>query len=272
MVIQTMIFHVPQEGAPDQLIPLLDAWNTSNKIFTNSKAISDFARSLGISSRTELHSMALACGLIEKDDVGAVSLTPTGKLVSCIKVDVRPEIIHYLLYTGWKDELPGNKALLWSYRTVTDHYWEQPEVNIVTDADKLTEQIRNLIQEKFGCNPSFSPKSLRGVRKWLEALTPPVIQNNIFTRRRFCSPELILLALGWAARSGGIELGVDVLLTGERRETISRLCLLESASLDRVIDWMMPLYPKIVLPGTNAGVYGRFVRFLKWPELNDLIG
>jgi len=59
-----------------------------------------------------------------------------------------------------------------------------------------------------------------------------------------------------------------MLLTPERREMLYRICLLEPA-LDRALDWMLPLYPQVI-PGTRAGIYGRFVRLHKLPELSDL--
>ncbi len=112
-------------------------------------------------------------------------------------------------------------------------------------------------------------KAIR-INNWLEALVPPVIENNIFTRRSFCPPELTLLASGWVAQTMDGELDIDFLLTPPRREAICRLCLLEPNSLDNVLDWMLPNYPDIVQPGTSAGVYGRYLRFLKWPGVTDL--
>jgi hypothetical protein len=135
----------------------------------------------------------------------------------------------------------------------------------------MAEEIRNLIQESFKTDPSFSAKSIRGVRKWLEAITPPVMEDDLFSRRHFCPPELALLALGWVGQQSGGETGIDFLLTPERRNAVCRVCLLDPSALDRVLDWTLPLYPGVVRPGTSAGVYGRFIRFLKWPKLKDLL-
>ncbi|MBN1877088.1 MAG: hypothetical protein JXA33_22890 [Anaerolineae bacterium] len=118
---------------------------------------------------------------------------------------------------------------------------------------------------------SLSKFSLVGATHWLKALTPPVIENDIFTRRHFCPPELALLALGWVGQATNGDLCIDFLLTPERRESLCRICLLDPSALDRVLDWTLPLYPTVVQPGTGAGVYGRFVRFLRWPELRDLL-
>jgi len=82
---------------------------------------------------------------------------------------------------------------------------------------------------------------------------------------------LLLLALGYVAQQTEAEIGIDLLLTPERREMLCHVCLLEPAALDRALDWMLPLYPQVIEPGTRAGVYGRFVRLHKMPELSDLI-
>lgn len=68
------------------------------------------------------------------------------------------------------------------------------------------------------------------------------------------------------------DLSIDLLLTPDRRDAICRLCLLEPAALDKTLNWMLPLYPHIVVPGTTGGTYGRFLRFLRWPTLADLTG
>ena len=118
---------------------------------------------------------------------------------------------------------------------------------------------------------SLSRDSLRGAYHWLQALIPPVIEDEHFNQRYFCSPELMLLSIGWVAQQMDGEIGIDYLITPERRESICRLCLLEPSALDRVLDWMLPNYSDVVQPGTSAGTYGRFLRFLKWPEIGDLL-
>ena len=118
---------------------------------------------------------------------------------------------------------------------------------------------------------SLSWRSLKGVLNWLDGVVPPVIENETLTRRYFCPPELALLAAGWVAQQTEGELGIDFLLTPERREMICKVCLLDPMALDRVLDWTLPLYPEVMVAGTNAGVYGRFLRFLKWPESSDLL-
>lgn len=266
-----LTFHVPQEAEPGTLISLLEAIDAEQAEFDTVASLLDFAQQHGLISRPEIHIFASDCGLLQKDQVNGIELSELASRMLQLKPETRPDIVHYLIYSGWQSENPFNKTVLWSYRQVVDLLWQQPGANISKIANVIAEEIRNHIQETFESDPSFSPKSIRGVRKWLEALTPPVIENDVFSRRHFCPPELAVLALGWVGQTMGGQVGVDLLLTPERREAMCRICLLEVAALDRVLDWTLPLYPDVVRPGTGAGVYGRFVRFLKWPELQDLM-
>ncbi len=118
---------------------------------------------------------------------------------------------------------------------------------------------------------SFSRKSLTGARKWLDALQPTVIEDNIFTRRAFCSPELMLLAIGYVLRDDPDATEIDILLSRDRREQICRICLLAPESFDRTLDWAIPVFPKLIEPGTSAGTYGRFIRLHKMPTLQDVV-
>lgn len=274
----SLTFHVPTEFAPDKALPLLKTIYDEKVVFSSVKDLQTFAREHGLSDRVEIQAMASATGLLQKKGNIEISLSDQANTIIQLKTNIRADIVHYLLYTTWKQNQPEQYSFLWSYREVVDSYWGQATVNVVETANLIAEEINNRTQAIFtgveGYNPgevSFSPKSIRGVRVWLEALTPPVIESSIFTRRSFCSPELTLLAVGWVAQTMEGELGIDFLMTPPRREALCRLCLIEPNVLDSVLDWMLPSYPEIIQPGTSAGVYGRYLRFLKWPEVTDLI-
>jgi len=273
---QRLTFHFPPEGEPGKLLPLLEAMYFEDLQFPTVKALLGYAQERGLGQRTEMQILAMACGVLVKTDRG-ISLSMTARTILQTKPEVYADLIHYLLYTGWQQKMPSVNTFLWSYRQVTDTLWERSQANLVSIAKVIALQVDNYTQQVFGNLPgyagsSFSTKSIRGIRKWLEALRPPVIDaNHEFQRRYFCPPELAVLAVGWGARTTGGETGIDVLLTPERREIISKLCVLEPSALDKVIDWMLPLYDDIVRPGTNAGAYGRFLHFLKWPEITDLV-
>ena len=210
-------------------------------------------------------------------------LTETGQNVLIIcerKPDLWGEIFHYQHYTLWHTNEPEKNGFSWTYRNFVNYLWETGHFE--TDNASLEPIVLSLIN-KVETEPAFEIeqthnavvslgwRSLRGAYHWLEALVPPVIENETFNRRYFCPPELALLASGWTARQMDGEIGIDYLLTPERRNAISRLCLLDPSALDKVLDWMLPNYPNVVQPGTSAGTYGRFLRFLKWPEISDLL-
>ncbi len=193
------------------------------------------------------------------------------------------DLLHYLHYSLWKADEPLEYGFSWTYRSFSDYLWRAGITCL--DAD-LWEPVVGLLIGKIESIPCFSRSianttregtvslskySLIGATHWFRALTPPVIEREVFTRRAFCPPELALLALGWVGRTQGGEVGIDWLLTPERREAVCKVCLLEPTALDRVLDWTLPLFPDVIRPGTGAGVYGRFLRFLKWPELSDLL-
>jgi hypothetical protein len=90
-----------------------------------------------------------------------------------------------------------------------------------------------------------------------------------FHRRITCSAELFLLALSRSCQLRGSEIGMDVLLSAQRREEISRLCLLEPLQFDRILDWMLPIFPQFVSQGTRTGSYGRFVRLHRFVTVED---
>jgi hypothetical protein len=271
-----LTFHIPQEAEPEAVLPLLEAMFFENKTFSTVKALLEFTDQRGLGNRTEIQILAKTCGLLEKEDV--IKLTSKAKTIVQLKNEVQSDIVHYLLYTGWSYEKLTIHTRLWSYRQVVDSLWQRSPVNVLTMTNEMVMEIVNLTEEIFGHLPtyeggaSFSDKSIRGVRKWLKSVNPPVInEKEEFERRYFCPSQLSLLAAGWVARTSGGEVGIDLLLTPERREAISKLCLIDPSALDKVLDWMLPIYPKIVQPGTRAGAYGRFIRFQKWPQVEDLV-
>jgi len=192
------------------------------------------------------------------------------------------ELLHFLHYTLWSKLHPEDNGFSWTYQAFTDYLWEKRQLSL---DDEFWSPVVATISGQIETNQVFqdrittatkegtislSKRSLTGIVNWLEVLIPPVIKSNTFTRRNFCPPELTLLAAGWIAQTMEGEIGIDFLITPPRREAICRLCLLEPNNLDKVLDWMLPNYPEIVQPGTSAGVYGRYLRFLKWPEIADL--
>jgi hypothetical protein len=271
-----LTFHIPQEAEPEVVLPMLQAMFFEDKSFPTVKALLEFTDQRGLGNRTEIQILATTSGLLEKDN--GIKLSAKAKTIAQLKSETQSDVVHYLLYTGWSPEKPTTNTRLWGYRQVVDSLWQRAPINVLAITNELVTEIVNRTEETFGHLPayqggaSFSNKSIRGVRKWLEKVNPSVInEEEEFERRYFCPSQLALLAAGWTARTTGGEIGIDLLLTSERREAMSRLCLLDPSALDKVLGWTLPIYPEIIQPGTRAGAYGRFIRFLKWPQIEDLI-
>lgn len=278
MAASKLTLHVPPDAGPDQVLLLIERLSEDPyHRFSSNQELLEFAETWNIDNRSEIPSLAIALGLLDRN-TGEVGVSQKGLQLQDLKPQIHPDIAHFMLYTGWSEEQPATNVLFWSYRLVCNYFWEHSPLDILQTAPVLVEEVINRSEQAFarvnGYNSgavSFSDKSIRGVRKWLEVLRPPVIEGDTFTRRHFCPPELLLLALGYIARQTEAEMiGIDLLLTPERREMLCRICLLEPAALDRVLDWMLPLYREVVEPGTRTGAYGRFVRLRKMPELSDL--
>jgi hypothetical protein len=192
------------------------------------------------------------------------------------------EILHFLHYTRWSPREPTAHAFSWVYRQFTQLLWEanqalvddgylKPAVGTLIGIIESEPAFTDVIGSKTRAGTvSLSTASLIGALSWLAVLQPPVMNGQQFSRRFFCPPELMVLALSWVAQTSGGELGIDFLLSPERRKALCMLCLLDHAALDRSIDWALPLFAECIRPGTRAGAYGRFVRFVHWPQLADL--
>lgn len=270
MAMTNIITHIPPEAEPDKLLALLIEMRSVDAAFSSLGSLLDFGEEHGLGRRTELPSFARNFGFLLQDSSGQIELSEIGQLLADAKAELRADISHFYIYTAYDISQPTMRTESWAYQQVVNGFWQRSPMNVLSANGPVVEEVNNAALELFEASISFSPKSIRGVRKWLEALHPPVIEGDVFQRRHFCPPELLLLAVGHVGQQTEGEPGIDLLLTPPRREAICRLCLLEPAALDRVLDWMVPLYPAVVVPGTTAGAYGRFLRFLRWPTLADV--
>jgi hypothetical protein len=280
MASNRLIIHIRPDAEPTNIAALLRHMDRhrDQQIETIADLIG-FSFEIGI-KRDEGESIAAMMqllGLIMRDELG-VHITNLGDSFLQIREDAQNDVLHFLFYILWSVNEPATAVKSWSYRYNVDRYWNVQTATL--DADNVArrvEEARTDAEAAFAemgleeVDPtSFGPKSLTAIHKWLHALNPPVIENNIFTRRSFCPPELLLLALGWVVGREGLP-DTDVLLSREARDAVCRVCLLEPTAFDRALDWMIPIFPDVIAPGTTAGFYGRFVRFHKLPELADTI-
>ena len=224
--------------------------------------------------RNEPLTLAGLLGLLDKSASGFV-LSPTAWSIHAMAPAVRSDMMHFLLWSAWKPGANGALGISWSYRAFCNRLWDQQVVHLTSgEVASVVADLLGEAREVFlGADSlAYRPDSVRGLRRWLHSLDPPVMDGDVFRRREVCSREVLLLALGQVAREDGAELGVDLLLTPERRKAICRICLLEPAALDRRLDHMLPSFPRLVAPGTRTGAYGRFVRLLAHPEITSLVG
>lgn len=265
MAKKDLSFHVRQDVFPDRIIRVLQALSNNEPIdeITQSDRQIQLARELGLITETR-------------------SITESGQHILAIyerKPALWGDLGHFLHYTLWDEEVPNKAAFSWLYREYTNYLWSNDGFKLgksqllnplcLTFNSQIEES--ELFQPYLDDSPSLSPDSLAGVKHWLDAVTPAVIESNVFTRRVFCPPELLLLAIGWAFRHEPAAIDTPLLLSHSRRETICRLCLLDPKYFERALDWLVPRFPKVIQNEDQAGFYGRTIRLRKRPSLEDLI-
>lgn len=250
--------------------------------FATARELVEYLKEQGSNSNDWVHSTSISMGLLARTSDG-VRLSDRAYSLSQIRKEARADLLHYLMYTGWSEAHPTEFLQSWAYRRVCDRYWEMGTVEIPAVARRLVEDIINEAHATFSALPvdefddiSFGTKSLTGAHKWMEALQPEVLEKSgreyrRFTRREFCPPELLIMAIGYILRDDPDATELDILLTQERRNALCQICLLEPSALDRALDWALPAFPTVISPGTTAGYYGRFVRLYKRPTFEDLI-
>jgi hypothetical protein len=275
--IRQLSFHMPPEAGPQSLFPVLETLRAAASPGpSDNAALYQLVQvQYAIAPRPEPIKIAEALGLITRS--GGLQLTPLGEKIVDLRTARRNDLLHYLLYTAWDETEMRGLPFLWSYRTTCDELWNFHQVELNAIAKDLVEEVINRTHSVFegvpGFDPSrvsFSSKSVRGVRKWLEALIPPVIEGDRFYRRTTCSAELLMLAVGRTYIATGAELDVDLLLTPECRNAICRMALLDPVHLDRLLDWLTPIYPQFLSAGTRTGSYGRFLRLTTLPTIEEV--
>lgn len=271
-----LAIHIPEDADSARLSEVVRVIARSgNPSFESAREFREFLADRGAHSRQEIPPMAVGIGLLMRDESG-LRLSEIGTSLAKIDREIVPDLIHYLFYSAWRDATPLTFLPSWTYRQICGRYWALGEVALTPSFKKRTVGAVNEAASAFFAqygsfpDPSFSTKSLRGMERWLLGLRPPVLDDKTFRRRAFCPPELVVLALGFSVRDEPYSVGVDVLLTRERRETICQLCLLAPEALDQVLDYALASFPALIQPGTSAGFYGRFIRLLKLPTLKDV--
>jgi len=263
----TLNFHVRHEVTPDRCWDVLYAIAKKDDY----EHITQFDRQL-----SRLRSL----GLVSKDG----GITEQGSQLIRLgthKIDLIPELFHFLHLTRWHETKPLEDTMFFTYRTYCNLLYERREVALDNEREAITTELNQVISSVSAFADatsqmvkgavSLSVNSLLGVEKWLLRLSPSVVISDQFQCRHFCLPEVLVLALGIMTEEQGGEWGIDQLLTDEKRAFLCQLCFLDEQALDAALDWALPEYPDLAQEGTRIGSYGRFVRVWKMPSLGDLL-
>ncbi len=277
-----LVFHFPVGASPAKIPTLLRVLLYADIPVPKDSDLDQMALEQSTDRTRFLEARGLSediLGLIKKTKEGLV-LTPRAQAILKRRESVQYDLLHYLFYTAWNAGEPEKSARSWFYRTICDNLWGMQEVVLDRDMrQSFTQQLSDQIVQDFQQVPgiekvSIGIQTMDGARVWLRNLTPAVIdafgkREEKFHRRITCSAELFLLALNRSCQLRGSEIGMDVLLSAQRREEISRLCLLEPLQFDRILDWVLPIFPQFVSQGTRTGSYGRFVRLHRFVTVED---
>lgn len=263
-------FHVRHEVNPEGVWGVLDALANEN----------DF---IHITQYNRQISRLRQLGLITNQ--GDPLLTENGleiHRIGQVRLDTMWDLMHFLHYTRWCFSEPTENTMFFTYSEYCNLLYSKRATSVTQLRKSFTAEVSSLItsspyfsseiSELTKGAVSLSTNSLVGVERWLSKLSPCVITEiGQFELRHYCSPELLLLAIGYMSEVVETQLGVDQLLTQEKRDLLCRICLIEEDSLDQLLDWLYPEYPMFVGPGTRTGSYGRFIRVLHLPHLKNLL-
>ncbi|MFN7967689.1 MAG: hypothetical protein U0V87_18600 [Acidobacteriota bacterium] len=274
MAAQRLTLHLDPVRSAANLLLVLDVLGREpDTAYPSYGAILErIRRDYDFTDRSEPLSLAHLLGLLSAQ-ADAIVLSPKARTIATLRPAIQADVLHFLLATAWQDNGDPSLGCAWAYRAFCDRLWSHGVIRI--DATEGKSIVADLLDEAQRAFPTLrlaalSPKSVLGMRKWLEPLSPPVLSDDQFRRREICSSELLLLAIGHVARENGAQISVDLPMTPARREAICRLCLLEPAALDRALDRTIPAFPTIIAPGTRTGAFGRFIRLKTMPTVESL--
>lgn len=264
----TLNFHVRHEVTPERVWGVLHAIATDTDYLHITQSDRQISR---------LRQLGLVSGK------GAPQLTEEGRQLHRIgqrRLDLVWELLHFLHYSRWRAADAIADTMFFTYFDYCNLLYDGKTIDVDVERDRLaaemTQRISNapyfadVLSDLAKGAVSLSKNSLVGVEHWLAKLSPEVLANHQFERRQYCSPELLLMALGYVTEITNAQLAIEQPLTDERREILCRVCLLDDSVLNQMLEWLYPEYPDLVQPGTSTGRYGQFVRLLKLPSLKDI--
>lgn len=268
-----LTFHVPPDAGPEAVQAIFHVLTAGGDGPVSPAALKEqMVDMLGRQPRGEALALLRDLGLVAQTPRGLV-LTARGTALSTGAEAA--DLVHGLSYFAWSPAEPQRLSRMWTYRTVVDLLWELAPVVVDPALKKrLVEDVLARAEHVFAGTDGFTaarasvgPKSVDGVLRWLERLTPPVLRDRQLTRRQRCAPILMLLALSATATRAGAAPGADFRLGPEERALLSRACFLDPSALDAMLDWTVQTRPPHVRWGTLNARYGRQVVITEpWPS------
>jgi hypothetical protein len=281
----SVVFHFDKAFAPNRILHVLNVLQNAGIPISDSTQWEYMAgeQSTDANRFDEARTIAQQLGLVEVTRE-SIFLTRLALGLLTKRDAVKYDLLHALFYTAWKTEKPTEFGRSWFYRSFCKTLWSQQDVKLDRATRlTLTEQLLHEAQTSFQNVPNFSSeklsvgiKSMDGAQAWLSHLQPAVLNQEAksvpeFKPRQACSTELFLFAMSHSYMTNNSEIGVDLLLSPQRRNEICGLCLLDPLQFDRMLDWALPLFPQYISQGTRAGSYGRFIRLKQFVQVDDLV-
>lgn len=216
-------------------------------------------------------------GLIEHHTLQLSSRGETLARLERIKPSLFFDMVHFYYYSTWDRHDENTNRFSWSYAAVCNALWEGGASNI--NRAQLAARIADLAMDRFHTQTvSFSENSVAGVMVWLKHLTPPVVRESgtggrrqtSLVVRRFCPPELFVMALDYLHQSTGTDYQTNLLMDLDKQEAVCKVCLLEPTAFDAALDWAIGQY-SFLQQGSRGG-WGRYVVLTRQPQINDFLG
>lgn len=258
---EQFVFHI-RNASPGDLAATLGTLDSHPDLPTISQVVEQ-AESTGFVIQDHRRLEAL----VTARDLGLVrqqrnALTRQGEAVAQLeshKPDLFADIVHGLLYELWDPRQGGDNCFSWSYRTLCRILWEGGDRALASRrelASEIEAQARSAFRRP---DVAFSPKSVGGAVLWLSGLNPPVLSEDEgrFSRRDFCPPELLLMAIDFVYREKEIEYGVNLLLGDGNQTAICEYCLLDTESFERVLEYAVAQFDYLYR-GTGGG-WGQYL-------------
>jgi hypothetical protein len=237
------LYHVRHDLHPrlaEELLILL--WDKSPcRVEALLRAATDRGYRLASRSPDQLLASLGNLRIIERKEHSEIYLTDLGKFIARIakyNPSLMADLIHFTYYVLYDENDPTSR-FSWAYQLVCNYLWQSRSIPISTHhlVTVVQEEAQKAFADYDEYGVSFSQNSVAGIINWLEALNPSCMTQasfgeRIFTRREYCSSELVLLALEYIRVKNSDPSGIQLRLSNDVRQAVAHLCLVEEECLD----------------------------------------